>query len=248
MASTTAFARTAKRPAFAWNVTAVTRPASTHRLAGLRVQQQPRARALDQLEQREAHRLGVVGHRVAHAVRRASPHQARSERSRSTGASSARPHSPARGKKRGAARGEPLGDLLAEPADHLPPAAVVEREQQDDQAAGREPAERVAALDQQHVGARARRGDRGRDARGAAADHQHVGLVADGRAPRGLVDEGGAAHPAEGRTALRLAQADRFDVVAVGVDEERRVVGRAVVGAQARRAVVAAARLRGRRL
>src|SRR5262249_19896603 len=40
-----------------------------------------------------------------------------------------------------------------------------------------------------------------------------------------------------------LSSTHRLDIVAVGVDQERRVIGRAVIGARARRPVVAAAGL-----
>ncbi len=45
-----------------------------------------------------------------------------------------------------------------------------------------------------------------------------------------------------------LSRADRFDVVAVGIEQEGGVVGGAVVGAQAGTAVVAAAGLETRRV
>src|ERR1700750_3396823 len=42
------------------------------------------------------------------------------------------------------------------------------------------------------------------------------------------------------------SSADRFDIVAVGIDQECREIGRAVVGARTRPAVVPAARLHAR--
>ncbi len=77
---------------------------------------------------------------------------------------------------RGAARLQSIGDLLAQPADHLAAAAIVEREQQRDETAGREAAEVAQPLHQDHLGAIARRGDRRRYSGGAAADDEHFGL------------------------------------------------------------------------
>ena len=104
------------------------------------------------------------------------------------------PHSPAGGKKAAPRAADAIGDLLAETADHLPAVAVVERQQQDDEPAGRETAERAVPLDQHGVGAGACRRDRGGGAGGAAADHQHLGLGEHGRPARRLVDGGATAH------------------------------------------------------
>ena len=57
--------------------------------------------------------------------------------------------------------------------------AVVQRQEQDDQAAGREPAEVAVALDQDDVGALPSGRDGRGHAGGAAADDEHVALGHD---------------------------------------------------------------------
>src|SRR5207249_1243065 len=81
-----------------------------------------------------------------------------------------------------------LGDLLTEAAHDLPAVAIVEREEENDEPAGREPAERAVPLDQQRIGAAPSRGDGSSAARGAAADDQHFGFGEHGRPPRRLFD------------------------------------------------------------
>ena len=64
-------------------------------------------------------------------------------------------------------------------ADDVPAGPIRHAVDPDDEAAGRQAAQVVVALDQQHVGAEAGRSDgSGRSGR-AAADHQHVGLGED---------------------------------------------------------------------
>ena len=85
------------------------------------------------------------------------------------------------GRMEGAAqRLHAFGGLLAQAADHLPSVAVVEREQQRDQAAGGQAAERAVALHQGDLCATACGRDRSRDPGAAAADDEHIGVLQDG--------------------------------------------------------------------
>ena len=81
-----------------------------------------------------------------------------------------------------------LEDLRGEAGDDLAPLPVAHPVDPDHQAAGGEAAEVVVALDQRDLGAEPARRHRGRAAGGAAADDEHVGLLVDRRLARGLVD------------------------------------------------------------
>jgi hypothetical protein len=83
---------------------------------------------------------------------------------------------------------QPVEDLGGEARDDLLALPVAHAIDPDHEAAGREAAEVVVALDERHAGAEPRRGHRRRAARRAAADDEHVGLLVDRRLARRLVD------------------------------------------------------------
>ena len=76
----------------------------------------------------------------------------------------------------------------------------------------------AVTFDQRHVGPGAFRGDRGRDARRTGAEHQHVGLVQDGKFPARLdhlaVDDRGA-----GPIAEHLVAGDHVALKAAGLTQ-----------------------------
>ena len=67
----------------------------------------------------------------------------------------------------------------------------------------------VGALDQHHLGAKPGGSDRGRGARRAAADHQHIGFGKDRRLPRRFGDRLSGALPPRPATAAELLKALR---------------------------------------
>ncbi len=78
---------------------------------------------------------------------------------------------------RGAARNEPLDDLLRDPADD-PLAPGMKRHPRADHRRGRRAAQEAVALDERRAGAAARRRERGGAAGIPAADDQHVARLA----------------------------------------------------------------------
>ena len=158
------------------------------RIAGPGVKQQPRTGFLDHLVERELHFLGFVSHGVPHAMGPVAPEQ--------TPALIA-PHlrfvgtSPLfAGREIGGAPAlQPIRHFLAQTRHHLTAAPVIEGQQQDDEAGRGETTQVAVALDQQNVGAVSggshRRGDTG----GSASHHEHLGLVANRRPARRLLEK-----------------------------------------------------------
>ena len=144
------------------------------RVRAPRMQTEPRAGRAQEVERDIAERLGIERHGVADDVGRSAPDQSPAPPALDRGGIGRTPLARFGG-ARVAAPSETVDDLLAQPGDHLGAAAVVEREQQVDQAERREPADESVPLDQQHVGAAASRGHRGGDARAAGSDDEHVG-------------------------------------------------------------------------
>ena len=157
LASMTTRGCTTSRPRFDSSTTASMRPSARVRVRAPRVQSQAHARrraagrSRRRRTPRDRTRPSSARHRAARprsVPRRATarPRPGRSNPTRSV-----------RRSLRVAAGREPVDDLLAQARDDLIAAAVVEREQQVDQAERRETADESVPLDEQHVGAAARR-------------------------------------------------------------------------------------------
>ena len=103
--------------------------------------------------------------------------------------------------------GQAIEDIVGDAGDDLAAAPVRHAIDPDDQAAGRQAAEMVVALDQHDLGAEASGGDRRRRAGRPAADDQHVGLGEDRGLARRLLD-GQCRARAPGATALARENLD----------------------------------------
>ncbi|SRR6266536_2641403 len=96
------------------------------------------------------------------------------------------------GMKRTASHREAVDELLAEPADDLAAATVVEREQQDDQPSGRHPAQRPVAFEEDRLRSGPGGCGGGRNAGRAAARDEDVALRDDRYFPGLLAVRSGA--------------------------------------------------------
>ena len=157
------------------------------RVGSPHVEEQIHPRFEDHLVQDLPHHLGVVGDRITNAALRrgAAPDEAPA----SVLLHQRRIVGPPVGSRRGkgaAGSRHPLDELLAQAPDHRPPLAIVERQEQRDQAAGGQTAEGSVALDQRHLGTRARGGHGRRRPGTPPAHHQHLGPLQDGRLTRRL--------------------------------------------------------------
>ena len=183
MASTTTLARIARRPSLLSKIAPRSSSPVDDRVDHPRVQDQPRADLLEQVDRLVLQPLGVDHRRPRDGV--------------AEGAQALAPVRDLLGLRRAplllGRAGDRVGrqaleDLRGEAGDDLAPLPVAHPVDPDDQAAGGEAAEMVVALDERDLGAEPARRDRGGAAGGAAADDEHVGLVVDRRLARGLVD------------------------------------------------------------
>src|SRR4051794_7391626 len=103
---------------------------------------------------------------------------------------------------------EAVDELLAQPGHDLMAVAVVQGEQQVDEAHRCQPAERARAFDEPRRRAATRRGNRGSDAGGAATEHEHIRPADDRNVARGLMQ---GVHTACCRVVRGDAEQDRLD-------------------------------------
>ena len=181
------------------------------------VEQRAHAGLFDHCVEGELHLVGVEGNGVPHAVRSAAPHQSPAggapDQVRVVTAPLLGRRKPCR-----VAMRQALGQLLAQAPHHLLSAPVVERQQQDDHAAGGEPAEVAVTLDEHHVGAVSRRCHRSGHPGRAAPHDEDLGLVPHRRLARRLLQ----------RRSGRLGHVSRrWDVSAAGGQSGRRSPSRA---------------------
>ena len=188
------------------------RPVLDERAHDPGVQQQPHALVVEQVRRDELEPLRIDHRRARHGV--AERAQALAPVRDELGLGRA----PLLGRWAGdRVGGQAIEDLRAEAGDDLVALPIGHAVDPDDQAAGREPAEVVVALDERDLRAEPPRRDRGRTAGGPAADDEHVGLVVHRRLARGLV------HGARGLLAALAARrplgepAVATGVVAIGV-------------------------------
>ena len=207
MVSTTTLARIARRPSLLSKIAPRSSLPSTIGVDHPRVQDQPRADLLEQLDRLVLQPLGVDHRRPRDDV--AERAQALAPVRDVLGLARAPLLLGRAGDRVG---GQALEDLRGEAGDDLAPLPVAHPVDPDDEAAGGEAAEVVVALDERDLGAEAAGRDGRGAARGAAADDEDVGLLVDRGLARGLVDRAlraGASSGSAGRSVPSMNQLSR---------------------------------------